>query len=191
MDFNSLSNHLGGVAPAGGGVFLPMTDTEIRFVENRVGGNFPQAYRSLLRKFGAFTFKGKSENSPYIFFRSKTLLPDYIAANGLAILDFFYGSTQQTGPQGLLQQITFFQERIPETMIPVASDGGAGQICLGIKDDDLGKVFYWDQMNEPLDEETYFEDFGEPMPAEVKRQNIYLVASSFEDFMNQLTLGRE
>jgi hypothetical protein len=76
-------------------------------------------------------------------------------------------------------------------MIPIAGDGGAGQICLGIKGDDLGKVFYWDMANEPLDEETYLEDYGEPMPAEAKRQNVHLVADSFDEFLDQLVLGPE
>ncbi|MFM7161022.1 MAG: SMI1/KNR4 family protein [Planctomycetaceae bacterium] len=135
------------------------------------------------------TFKGRSENEPYVYFSSNTQLPKHISESGLSLFDFFYGRTQQAGPSGLRQQIRFFRGRIPDTMIPIAGDGGAGQICIGIKGDDWGKVFYWDMANEPLDEETYLEDFGKPMPADDKRQNVYLVADSFDRFLAQLALS--
>lgn len=191
MTLNTVAKRLGGICPAGGGDFRPVGEVELHSIENEVGAAIPAPYGSLLTRYGAFTFKGRSENNPYVYFRSKTQLPTYISANGLAILDFFYGQTQQKGPLGLQQQINLFRGRIPETMIPIAGDGGAGQICLGVKGDDVGKVFYWDMANEPLDEETYFEDYGEPMPAEAKRQNVHLVADSFEGFLDQLVLGPE
>jgi SMI1-KNR4 cell-wall len=163
----------------------------MRSIEDEIQSSIPAAYSSLLKQYGASTFKGRSENNPYVYFRSKALLPRHISANGLALFDFFYGSTQQTGPSGLRQQINFFRGRIPETMIPIAGNGGAGQICLGIKGNDLGKVFYWDMANEPLDEETYLEDYGEPMPDDAKRQNVYLIADSYNEFLDQLVFGDE
>lgn len=191
MNVDAEAKRLGGIRPAVGGDFRPLAEIEVRSIEDEIGATIPVAYGSLLRQYGAFTFKGRSENNPYVYFNSKTELPKHISANGLALFDFFYGQSQQAGPTGLKQQINFFRGRIPETMIPIAGDGGAGQICLGIKGDDLGKVFYWDMANEPLDEETYFEDYGEPMPAEAKRQNLHLVADSFDEFLDQLVLRPE
>ena len=191
MSVDAVAKRLGGICTAGGGDFRPLAEVELRSIEDAVGTAIPTAYGSLLRQYGAFTFKARSENDPYVYFISKTQLPTHISADGLALFDFFYGQTQQTGPSGLQQQINFFRGRIPETMIPIAGDGGAGQICLGIEGDDLGKVFYWDMANEPLDEETYLEDYGEPMPADAKRQNVHLVADSFDKFLEQLVLGPE
>jgi hypothetical protein len=74
---------------------------------------------------------------------------------------------------------------MPDTMIPIADDGGGNQICLGIKGKERGKVYYWDHHNE-WDEQDYLEDYGEPMPPEVKFQNVYLIAKSFEDFIQRL-----
>jgi SMI1 / KNR4 family (SUKH-1) len=75
---------------------------------------------------------------------------------------------------------------MPETIIPIGDDGIAGQICLGIKGAEAGKVYYWDQQNEPLDEEDYLEDYGEPRPPEAMFQNVHLIAESFEDFLRRL-----
>lgn len=188
MNLESVAKRLGGICPAGGGDFRPVAEVELRSIQDEIEATIPPEYGSMLRKYGAFTFNGRSENNPYVYFNTKEQIPKHISANGLAIFDFFYGQTQQSGPSGLQQQINFFKERIPKTMIPIASDGGAGQICLGIKDDDFGKIFYWDMANEPLDEETYLEDYGEPMPAEGKRQNIYLIADSLVEFLDQLVL---
>ena len=70
-------------------------------------------------------------------------------------------------------------------MIPIADDGGGHQICVGIKGKECGKVYYWDHHNE-WDEQDYLEDYGEPMPSDVKFQNVYLIAESFEDFIRRL-----
>ena len=189
MNIDELAKRLGGICPAGGDEFRPVPEAELRSIEDKLGTRIPAAHRSLLRQFGAFAFRGRYENNPYVYFKSKTQLPQYITANDLALFDFFYGPTQQTGPSGLRQQINFFRGRIPETMIPIACDGGAGEICLGIKENDFCKVFYWDMANEPLDQETYFEDYGERMPDGVKRQNLYLVANSYDEFLDQFLLG--
>lgn len=188
MNFDLISERLGGVCAPGSGPFCPMTEMEIARIENQIGAELPTTYRSMLTTFGGFTFNGRSEDDPFIFFRSVTPLPKYITGNGFAIFAFFYGCTRETGPLGLDQQLNYFKDRIPETMIPIANDKGAGEICLGVKGNDRGKVFYWDMKGEPLDEETYLEDFGEPMPLEAKRANVYLVANSFEEFLGQLVL---
>lgn len=189
MNFELISHRLGGVCPAGSDEFEPMDEVEIQSIERRIGADLPEIYRSLLLRLGAFTFHGRSENSPQICFRSITSLPEYIMQSGVADIDGFYGRTAETGPVGLLEQFDYFEGRIPETMIPIADDGGAGEICLGVKGEDRGKVFYWDMRGEPLDEETYREDYGEPMPPEAKRTNVYLVANSFEEFLDQLVLS--
>ena len=189
MNIDELAKRLGGICPAGGDEFRPVPEAELRSIEDKFGTRIPAAHRSLLRQFGAFAFRGRSENNPYVYFKSKTQLPQYITANDFAFFDFFYGTTQQMGPSGLRQQINFFRERIPETMIPIACDGGAGEICLGIKGNDFCEVFYWDMANEPLDEETYFEDYGERMPDGVKQQNLYLVANSYDEFLDQFLFG--
>jgi hypothetical protein len=74
---------------------------------------------------------------------------------------------------------------MPHTIIPIASDGGGDQICLGVSGSERGQVYYWDHHNE-WDEEDYEEDWGEPMPPEEKFSNLTLVAGSFEEFLSRL-----
>jgi hypothetical protein len=191
MDIDSISQRLGGMRPAGGGEFRPMSERELASIEDAIGAVLPAAYKSLLVKYGAFTFRGASDDNPFIFFRAKTQLPAYVVDRGRSIFRLFYGATSNPGPGGLSSKIAFFKDRIPDTLIPIGGDGGAGQICLGIKGNETGKVYYWDQQNEPLDEEDYLADYGEPRPAAAMFQNIYLVANSFADFLQRLELAEE
>ncbi|EAQ80294.1 hypothetical protein DSM3645_19898 [Blastopirellula marina DSM 3645] len=105
------------------------------------------------------------------------------------MVDALYGSEMdESDPYGLRVRILFFAGRMPDSLIPIGDDGGAGQICLGIKGNEMGAVFYWDQANEPLDEDDYEEDFGVPRPPEIMFQNVYQIAESFDDFLGRLEI---
>ena len=65
---------------------------------------------------------------------------------------------------------------------------GAGQICLGIRGNGAGSIYYWDQQNEPPDEDDYLQDYGEPRPPDVIFRNVHRIAESFEDFLDRLEL---
>ncbi|HEX7447597.1 MAG TPA: SMI1/KNR4 family protein [Pirellulales bacterium] len=86
----------------------------------------------------------------------------------------------------LERRMRFFSGRIPADLIPIADNGGGSQILLGIRGKDEGKVYYWDLRNEPLDEEDYLEDHGEPRPPDAMFQNVHLVAESFEDLLRRI-----
>src|SRR5260370_1929977 len=103
------------------------------------------------------------------------------------MFDAFYGAERVAHDGYSLRVRThFFARRMPETIIPIGDDGGAGQICLGIKGHEAGKIYYWDQANEPLDEEHYLEGYGEPRPPKAMFQNVHPIAESFEDFLRRL-----
>jgi len=189
MGFSELFKRLGGLRAAGGGDFAPIGRDELSALEDEIGATLPEPYRALVSQYGAFTFNGRNENNPYIYFHPKTRLPGYITKDDTALFDFFYGTEQADGPLSVASQVAAYKGRIPETMIPIGGDGGAGQICLGVKGNDKGMIFYWDSHNEPLDEETYIEDFGVPMPLEEKRKNIHLIADSFSDFLDRLEMA--
>jgi hypothetical protein len=188
MTVDEIFAKLGGIRPAGSGAFQPLSGNALAAIENLIDAKLPELYKSILSQYGAFAFNGRSENDPYVFFRSLSTLPSYITGSGVAIFDFFYGAELEPGPLGLVKQIAFFKGRIPQEMIPIGGDGGAGQICLGIKGAEAGKVYYWDQRNEPLDEEDYLEEYGEPRPPEAMFQNVHQIADSFEDFLQRLEL---
>ena len=182
-------DHLGGVRGPTGPIAHPMSEEEVITFERCIGARLPDDYRRFVQAFGACSFGGSSADNPYIVFEPLSKLPSHVTSSGLALFEVFFGADNQTGrTAGLLSRYLFYLRRVPGSMIPIGDDGGAGLICLGIRGADRGAVFYWDRHEEPMDEETYYEDYGVPMPAEAKRQNVYLIATSFEDFLNRLRL---
>jgi len=180
---------LGGVRPVVGNELRPMDRPEIAAIEEQIGTKLPDAYQTFLMTCGACAFNGESPDRPYVVFRSLTQLPPHISDDDEGLIDAFYGGeADKNDPYSLRVRLRFFAGRMPESLIPIGDDGGAGQVCLGVRGNETGKVFYWDQANEPLDEDDYEEDSGEPRPPEVMFQNVYQIAESFEDFLDRLQM---
>ena len=103
------------------------------------------------------------------------------------MLDALYGGGKdEHDPYSIRVRTKLFKGRIPESLIPIGDDGGTGQICLGIRGSEAGKVFYWDQSNEPPGDEEYSDKFGTQRPCEVAFRNVNEIAKSFEDFLQRL-----
>ncbi len=187
--FDEITQRLGGIRPVVGDRLRPMSEAEIGSIESQILMPLPESYRTFLLKYGASCFAGSSENHPFIKFRSLNPLPLSVSKDNKCLFSAFYGAdTDSSDPYGLGVRIRYYQGRIPDSMIPIGDSWGS-QICLGINGSDTGKVFYWDERDEPEDEQTYLEDFGVPMPLDVKRQNIHLIADSFDDFLNRLEMA--
>jgi len=163
----------------------PMTEQELVSIETGLGERLPDDFREFSQTYGSALFGELvefqlMEASPvHAVQGSLTPAPHYEKAP----FSHFYGS--KTGNQSLAQAIEDLKGRMPDTIIPIADDGGGNQICLGIKGKERGKIFYWDHHNDP-NEEEYLEDYGKPMPPEVRFQNVYLIAESFEGFIRRL-----
>lgn len=185
MNIKDIVEKLGGIKPVRGEQFSPLSEEEIGVVEKMINGHFSDDYRFFLSSYGASLFKGESEENPYVVFSSIEELPAHITSDGFALVDAFYGASNE-GPYSLATRVNFFRGRMPESIIPIADDGGSGQICLGIRNTDEGKIFYWDQQGEALSEEEYLEDFDEPRPEQAMYENMYLIANSFCEFLNAL-----
>jgi hypothetical protein len=189
MDMQALFARLGGIRGIDNDEINPMTEAEIVDFEKYVEVRLPETYRSFLSNYGAITFNGADADNPYIVFRSLGSLPPHISKTGNGLFEAFYGGERDPhDAHSLRVRAHFFANRMPNSIIPIGNDGGAGQICLGIKGNQKGKVYYWDQANEPLDEEDYLEDYGEPRPPEAMFQNVYQIAESFDDFLQRLEL---
>jgi hypothetical protein len=171
---------LGGIA-----AHDPMTEKELRAIEKNLGEGLPEDFREFSQTYGAASFGELVEfqlmeaHPVHAVQGALTPIPQYEKAP----FSHFYGSTK--GNQSLARKIEIYKERMPDKIIPIADDGGGNQICLGIKGKERGKVYYWDHHNDP-NEEEYLEDYGKPMPPEVKFQNVYLIAESFEGFIRRL-----
>jgi hypothetical protein len=160
---------LGGIVPVDA-AFDPVRERELRAIEAALGVSLPHDYREFLQTYGCCSFGA---------------LVQFCSMEGDGgPLSLFFGS-KSAGCYGLMRNIKMLQDRMPETIIPIGDDGGGNKVCLGIKGDERGKVYYWDHNNE-WDEDDYLEEYGMPMPPEAKFQNVCLVAESFEDFIQRL-----
>ncbi len=187
LEIESLFGALGGLAPVGE-TFTPVTEDEVAAIETSLGAPLPRDYRDFLRKYGASSFEAPVQfhlKNPRPLYVNPAEAPDERREYPYGPLSHFFGSA--AGKQGLAKNIKTYRGRMPDTMIPIADDGGGHKICLGVKGGELGKVFYWDHNNE-WDEDDYEEDFGKPMPPDVKFQNVYLIAEAFADFVRRLEI---
>lgn len=163
----------------------PMSADEVLSIESLIGERLPEDFREFLQTYGAASF------GELVDFRLKEPTPIYKYPGLLAPtpsyerapFSHFYGS--MTDKRSLAKRINDYKGRIPESLMPIGDDGAGNQICIGIKGPERDRIYYWDHENDPNDQE-YFEDHGEPMPPEVKFQNVYLVADSFEGFIYRL-----
>ena len=87
-------------------------------------------------------------------------------------IDFFL-CVKDGNLYNLTTWVNRYKTRVPKELIPVAIDPGGNLICLGVKGQYMEEVFFWDHENEaPEGEQAWF-------------KNLYLVANSFDEFINR------
>jgi hypothetical protein len=163
---------LGGITPIGNAL-MPLSEAEVNLIEKTLGLSLPSDYREFLLSYGSSSFGN---------------LVEFQTEAGKIPFSHFYGS--KDGKQDLGKRIKTYQGRMPETLIPIADDGGGNQICIGMNGNEKGKIYYWDHDNE-WDSEDYYEKHGIQMPSELKFQNVILVANSFENFLLMLEVRND
>lgn len=154
-----------GIRPMGSETFQPFTDMELKHIEDKIAGNVPADYRDFLSRFGCSTFATLVNCTP-------SEEPLYFG--------WFFSYEE------LIQAIDGLKESLPETIIPIAEDGGGNAFCLGVKGRDTGKVYYHNHgFGWHADAEAYLER-GEPVPLNIRHQTVHQVASSFEEFIRNM-----
>lgn len=191
MNMQSVFENLGGIKGIGGNELAPMHPSEIRRLERNFGCKLPESYSQFLLNYGASRLNGESPDNPFILFRPMMPLPPQFES-GRGMLDALYGGKKDDNdPYSIEVRIGVYAGRIPDSLTAIADDGGFGQICLGIRGDEFGNIYYWDQSNEPLDENTYFENYREPRPRTDLFKNVTHIAASFDDFLERLEFMKE
>jgi hypothetical protein len=181
-------NRLGGVSRIGrlaGEFDVGMQEWELSSLEALYSFVFPPLFREFMKEFGACGF-GPPDGNYTIMLPWNVPIPHHITNHKYTSYGTFYGRAAM--PQmafRLSWQLEMFQGRMPGEIIPIADCDG-NKVCLGVRSDCFNRVYYWDSETEPQDEEDYLADFGGQMPREVKWQNIFLVADSFEQFVMSL-----
>lgn len=100
----------------------------------------------------------------------------------------FDGFFHLQGDDNLEKQIECYYSRMPKSLIPIGECSGGNLICLEVKTETFGKVYFWDHENE-------FE--GKKMAGIISLEesideyweNLYLVSNSLFDFLNSLKIS--
>jgi hypothetical protein len=102
---------------------------------------------------------------------------------GTQIFDGFYGVTSKYD-ETLLGQIKCYYHRMPTSLIPIGECPGGNLICLGVKGEFIGKVYFWDHENEyqAIRESEVTDEINEYW------DNLFLIANTFIDFTKGLEI---
>ena len=154
------------------GVCKSIDDEQFQKVEEQIGSTLPADYASFLVEYGGTTF---DEDQGYVAFPILEECP----AGEKGLFDVFFGIIPGDC-YDIVEKYLTFKGRMPFNLLPIAYTGG-DVLCLAIYGEDEGKVYFWFH-----EEEDVVDEGIEP-----SRDNLYLVAHSFEEFINSLELDED
>lgn len=89
---------------------------------------------------------------------------------GPSVLNVFYGIGDMY--DNLTDFIEIMDERLPVGFIPIGDDPSGNVICLGTKEPYYDKIYFWDHEQEPEDPDDM--------------SNMYFLANSIDEFLDNL-----
>lgn len=144
------------------------TIENIQQIERQLNLVLPNEYKNFLIDYGLSGF-----NKGYVYF------PIYENCPGgdKGILDVFFG-VYPDDPNDILDNYDCYNGRMSPDLFPIAGDPGGNIICMSLNKNNMGAIYFWSHDDEVIVEE------GE----EIDNSNLYLIANSFEEFINSLEL---
>ena len=169
-----------------------LSNDVIKEFESATSLTLPEDYKYFLKIYGDAYF------NEYVVYSPKSETAIYVHDEVDELPNYWFKGSSVGSFHGLhvddedeeLELMTWFKcykERMPERFLAIADDGMGNQVCMSLAEVDYGKVYWWDHENE-WDAEGYEEDTGKAMPDEAKYQNVYLLAESFTEFIQGLTI---
>ncbi len=128
--------------------------------EAAVGEKLPDDYREFLLTFNG----GKPEDNEFAIPHGKNE----------AGVNRFYGLLDERQSGDLLHELEVMVSRIPEKMLLIGDDSSGNYICLSLRPDTFGQLFFWDHELEASE--------GDPATF----SNLFFIDSSFNDFFSKL-----
>lgn len=139
-------------------------------METRLESTFPADYREFVTDFGGVALM----TSPIFTFQEGD------NPNSSSLIEQFYGVRSDDPQRHLATIYDIYRQRIPSDLLPIGEDPGANIVCLGIKGERRGKVFFWDHDREEMPPVPTPEDW------EPGDSNLSFIADSFEEFFFSL-----
>ena len=128
-ELDALIENLGGIVPAVGYVFEPLSKKELKEIASKFDYELPSAIVSLLSRFGAFRF------NEYAYYSPTKPFPKSYSKTNRGILGVFFGKPSKAYPKAkaisLARQLEIHDEDFAEDFLPIA-DNGAGDI-IGVR----------------------------------------------------------
>lgn len=145
--------------------------SQIEAMEEFVGLRFPEEYKNHLLKYNG----GRCEPNVFSF-----------VENGIrttSALDWFFAiyDGEYNRLRDYLEIYKLDQKRMPNHMLPFASDVVGNAICLSCGEDDYGKVYLWDHEREVDYMISTDDDYS----------NLYIITNSFDEFLENLQYGED
>ena len=164
--FSEKISALGGVQTIGGPRVWDKVGFDVKLVEleNMIGGRFPVAFVEFAKEFGF------ARSNEFWEVRGIDKIPGAGDDNSVFV-DVFFGvdpvkSNQQFSMEYMLDM---YEEQLPKKYVPICGGGPGDLICLSLNKPNSGKIYYWCH-EEPED------------------QNLFLIANSFTEFIENLEI---
>lgn len=133
---------------------------EIKKFENLIQAKLPEDYRSFLLKY----------NGGHPIRDTFSLIEPINEKNKEAGIDCFF-ALYGGEVCNISNEFKYSRKKIPDELLPIGCDSG-GKICLGVRGDYLGKLYYWT---------TNWSSWSED-----DLNYLYLIANSWADFITGL-----
>lgn len=149
------------IRPLGSQSFRRLQEWELKTLEDRIGAELPAEYRGILAKYGQSSFLATHSLGP--------------------LFGSFYGF------KDFLTVFSNLKSYLPSSMVGFG-DCGNLVFCLGVKGNDVGRVFYWNEHTGCFwdDEALTYADRGEEVPDQLRYQNVTEISPSFSKFIQEL-----
>ncbi|MED1741083.1 SMI1/KNR4 family protein [Bacillus swezeyi] len=134
-------------------------ENEVEEIEKSLSIDLSGDYKEFLLKYGECMIMEDDLVFPVL---EDTPLTD----EGHLPLGFFYGLEKNRYDIRNVRDIYF--DQMPEWVLPIADAEGGDQICIAVKGEKKGKIYFWD--HELRD----------------RQQDLFLIAGSFNDFIQSL-----
>ena len=99
---------------------------------------------------------------------------NFAEATQVSLVHHLYKLNSKNRYDDLVRTVKLFTNRIPHNYLSIADDPFGNQICLAIKGENYGKVFFWDH--------EFEKDEGEPPDT----SNMSFIADNFDEFLSTL-----
>jgi SMI1 / KNR4 family (SUKH-1) len=145
----------------------------LKELENSIGVSLPEAYRAFLLEYGA----------PFVFETDVAFRPlektHWERHDGTQSIVSFYGLGEGEGT--LVHVNKVYRGRMPCGVLAIGESPGGNELCLCCDGARVGQVFLWDHEAEAAACGNDAPDYG----------NMYLLAKSFDDFIDGLEVRPE